>query len=319
MFKFQSTLLLALLLFSLENYAQYTDQINSNRPGETMSAFAVGKSVIQLESGVYGISQKHHLLNYVTNGYGIDATIRYGMLKEKLEFIADIQYQSQVYEALFTKKNQKALKQSIIGVKYLLFDPFKNQEKKVNVYSWKVDKSFKWKQLIPAVSVFAGANYTSANNPYYFSPKASISPKVILITQNHFGDGSWVFVTNTIADYIGTEYPSYGYAVTVTKGINKKWSGFVENQGYKSDFYSDLIVRSGAAYLVTDDLQLDVSASASVYKTPALFYGGIGFSWRYDGNYQEIRIPVEKEPTIQDDKKNNKKGKTKKKKKFLIF
>lgn len=63
MFKFQSTLLLALLLFSLENYAQYTDQINSNRPGETMSAFAVGKSVIQLESGVYGISQKHHLLN----------------------------------------------------------------------------------------------------------------------------------------------------------------------------------------------------------------------------------------------------------------
>jgi hypothetical protein len=289
-----------------------------------MSAFAVGKSVIQLESGVYGVGQNHHIQDYVANGFGIDATIRYGMFKEKLEFIADIQYQNQIKERAtpffgIIKENQKALKQSIIGLKYLLFDPFKNQEKKVNVYSWKVDKSFKWKQLIPAVSVFAGANYTSANNPYYFPSKASISPKVILITQNHFGDGSWVFVTNTIADYIGTEYPSYGYAVTVTKGINKKWSGFVENQGYKSDFYSDLIVRSGAAYLVTDDLQLDVSASASVYKTPALFYGGIGFSWRYDGNYQEIRIPVEKEPTIQDDKKNTKKGKTKKKKKFLIF
>ena len=316
--------MLALMLFSLKNFAQYTDQINSNRPGETMSAFAVGKSVIQLESGVYGVGQNHHIQDYVANGFGIDATIRYGMFKEKLEFIADIQYQNQIKERAtpffgIINENQKALKQSIIGVKYLLFDPFKNQEKKVNVYSWKVDKSFKWKQLIPAVSVFAGANYTSANNPYYFSPKASISPKVILITQNHFGDGSWVFVTNTIADYIGTEYPSYGYAVTVTKGINKKWSGFVENQGYKSDFYSDLIVRSGAAYLVTDDLQLDVSASASVYKTPALFYGGIGFSWRYDGNYQEIRIPVEKEPTIQDDKKNTKKGKTKKKKKFLIF
>jgi predicted porin len=85
---------------------------------------------------------------------------------------------------------------------------FVAQEKKVNVYSWKVDKSFKWKQLIPAVSVFAGANITSANNPYHFSTKAGISPKVILITQNHFGDGSWVLVTNTIADYIGTEFPS---------------------------------------------------------------------------------------------------------------
>lgn len=313
MFKINFVLTLTLLFIPLLNYAQYTDQINSNRPGETMSAFAVGKSVIQLETGAFGISQKHHLLNYVTNGYGIDATIRYGMFMEKLEFIADIQYQSQLYEARLITMDQKALKQTILGAKYLLFDPFKNQEKKVNVYSWKVDKSFKWKQLIPAVSVFAGANITSANNPYHFSSKAGISPKVILITQNHFGDGSWVFVTNTIADYIGTEFPSYGYAVTLTKGLNKNWSGFIENQGYKSDFYSDLIVRSGAAYLVTEDLQLDVSASASLKNTPSIFYGGIGFSWRYDGNYQEIRTPIEEEVI------NVKKEKIKKKKRFLIF
>ena len=317
MYKFRYVFYLSLLLFPLVNHAQYTDQINSNRPGETMSAFAVGKSVIQLETGAYGIAQKHHLLNYVANGFGIDATIRYGVFKEKLELIADLQYQSQVYEARFTKIDQKALKQSIIGAKYLLYDPFKSQEKKINVYSWKVDKSFKWKQLIPAVSVFAGANITSANNPYHFSPNASISPKVILITQNHFGDGSWVFVTNTIADYIGSEFPSYGYAVTITKGINKNWSGFIENQGYKSDFYSDLIVRSGAAFLVNDDLQLDISGSASLKDTPAIFYGGIGLSWRYDGNYKEVRTPIEEDPNILKAQKKAQKGK--KKKKFLIF
>lgn len=317
MYKLRYVFYLSLLLLPLVNHAQYTDQINSNRPGETMSAFAVGKSVIQLETGAYGIAQKHHLLNYVANGFGIDATIRYGVFKEKLELIADLQYQSQVYEARLTKINQKALKQTIIGAKYLLYDPFKSQEKKVNIYSWKVDKSFKWKQLIPAVSVFAGANITSANNPYHFSPNASISPKVILITQNHFGDGSWVFVTNTIADYIGSEFPSYGYAVTLTKGINKNWSGFIENQGYKSDFYSDLIVRSGAAFLVNDDLQLDISGSASLKDTPAIFYGGIGLSWRYDGNYKEVRTPIEEDPNILKAQKKAQKGK--KKKKFLIF
>jgi hypothetical protein len=316
MFKNNLSILLGFLLIPLWSFAQYTDQINSNRPGETMSAFAVGQSVIQLETGAYGISQKHHLLNYVTNGYGIDATIRYGMFKEKLEFLADVQYQSQLYEERLITMDQKALKQTVLGAKYLLYDPFKNQEKKVNVYSWKVDKSFKWKQLIPAVSVFAGANITSANNPYHFSTKAGISPKVILITQNHFGDGSWVLVTNTIADYIGTEFPSYGYAVTLTKGLNKNWSGFIENQGYKSDFYSDLIVRSGAAYLVTEDLQLDVSASASLKNTPSIFYGGIGFSYRYDGNYQEIRTPIEEDPVSV---KKEKKEKIKKKKRFLIF
>lgn len=316
MFKTNTSLLLTLLLMPLLNFAQYTDQINSNRPGETMSAFAVGKSVIQLETGAYGISQKHHLVNYTTNGYGIDATIRYGMLMEKLEVIADIQYQSQVYEALYTKTDQKALKQTILGAKYLLYDPFKNHEKKINIYSWNANKKFSWRQLIPAVSVFAGANFTAANNPYHFSPKAGISPKVILITQNHLGDGTWVFVTNTIADYIGTEYPSYGYAVTLTKGFNDKWSGFVENQGYKSDFYSDAIVRAGAAFLITNNLQIDASASTSLKHTPSIFYSGLGFSWRYDGNYNEVRMPVE-DPNVLKAQKRAKEGT--KKKKFLIF
>jgi hypothetical protein len=67
--------------------------------------------------------------------------------------------------------------------------------------------------IIPAVSVFAGANFTMKNNPYYFSPYASISPKAMLITQNHLGDGTWVFVTNIIADYIVV----YGYVLTLTK------------------------------------------------------------------------------------------------------
>jgi hypothetical protein len=42
-------------MFPIINYGQHTDQINSNRP-ETMSAFAVGKSVIQ-ETGIYGIKK----------------------------------------------------------------------------------------------------------------------------------------------------------------------------------------------------------------------------------------------------------------------
>jgi hypothetical protein len=148
--------------------------------------------------------------------------------------------------------------------------------------------------LIPAVSVFAGANLTLANNPYYFSPNAAISPKAILIAQNHLGDGSWVFITNIIADYIGTDYPSYGYGITLTKGFSRKWSGFIENQGYKSDFYSDSIVRGGAAFLIHNDLQIDASISSSLKDTPAILYGGIGFSWRYDANYKEVRMKIYK-------------------------
>jgi hypothetical protein len=77
--------------------------------------------------------------------------------------------------------------------------------------------------LIPAVSVCRCKLYHE-KQPLLFSPYASISPKAMLITQNHLM-GTWVFVTNIIADYIATDYPSYGYVLTLTKGFNDKWSG----------------------------------------------------------------------------------------------
>lgn len=293
MFKIKTLVIAALFIIPWINYGQHTDQINSNRPGETMSAFSVGKSVIQAEFGMYGIKEKHSLLDYNANGFGADLSLRYGFLLEKLELIADLQYQKEKFTAPFSNIDKSALKQTVIGAKYLIYDPFKNAEESVNVYSWKANHAFNWHQLVPAVAVFAGANITLANNPYYFSPKASISPKVMLITQNHLGDGTWVFVTNIIADYIGTDYPTYGYVLTLTKGFNDKWSGFIEDQGFKSDFYSDAIVRGGAAYLLNNDMQIDASISTSLKTTPSILYGGIGFSWRYDANYQEVRINID--------------------------
>jgi hypothetical protein len=309
MSKIKILFIAAILMLPGIHYGQHTDQINSNRPGETMSAYSVGKSVIQIETGVYGIKQKHSLLNYDANGFGIDATLRWGLFMERLELIADIQYQNEKYNALFNSSRIADFKQTVLGAKYLIYDPFKNYEKKVNIYSWKANRKFNYRQLIPAVSIFAGANFTMADNPYSFSPQSNISPKIMLITQNHLGDGKWVFVTNIIADYITTDFPSYGYVVTLTRGFNDKWSGFVENQGFKSDFYSDAIVRGGAAYLLNKDMQIDASISSSLKTTPSILYGGIGFSWRYDANYQEVRINIDNNDSGNKAQKRAKKTK----------
>lgn len=310
MSKFKFLIFSALMLIPSFHYAQHTDQINSNRPGETMSAFSVGKSVFQVETGIYGITEKHDLLNYDANGFGVDMTLRWGLFLEKLELIADLQYQNQIKTENFKEYNLAALKQTVLGAKYLIYDPFKDHEKKINIYSWKANHAFNWNQFIPAVSIFAGANITSSNNPYYFSPKGEISPKLMLITQNHFGDGTWVFVTNIIGDYIATDYPSYGYVLTLTKGFNDKWSGFIENQGFKSDFYSDAIVRGGAAYLLNKDMQIDASISSSLKNTPSILYGGIGLSWRYDANYKEVRVNLDNNDS---DKKAQRRAKKTKK------
>ena len=78
MYKIKIIFFAVIFMLPLIQYGQHTDQINSNRPGETMSAFAVGKKVIQVETGIYGIKENHRLLNYDANGFGMDLTLRYG-------------------------------------------------------------------------------------------------------------------------------------------------------------------------------------------------------------------------------------------------
>ncbi|WP_269235238.1 transporter [Flavobacterium flavigenum] len=300
------------LLFPQYFFAQYTDVINSNRPGETMSAFSVGKSVIQAEAGFYGIYEKHDTQNYEASGFGTDFTLRWGLFLEELEFIADIQYQNEKFTTPATRFKKSNLRQTYLGAKYLIYDPYKNYKEDINIYSYS-NKKFRWRQLIPAVSIFAGANIVLKNNPYaynsnilnYYSTESGVSPKLMLATQHHFG-AKWVLVSNLIADYIGTDNSGYGYIITLTRGFNKKWSGFVENQGYKSDLYSDAIFRGGAAYLLSRNVQIDASVSKNLKNTPSLLYGGIGFSIRYDDMHKEELTRVGK---IKKPKNKNKKDK----------
>ena len=311
MLKNKNIFIAALCLVPQFFFAQYTDIINSNRPGETMSAYAAGKSVIQAELGVYGIKEKHDLLDYDASGFGTDLTLRYGAFLEQLEFIVDLQYQTENFDTPYTSYKKNNFKQTVLGAKYLVYDPYRNYKKEANIYSYKANHSFNWHELIPAVSIFAGANFVGADNPYafgshsqYASSEFSVSPKVMLITQNLFGGGKWVFVTNIIADYISTDYPSYGYVLTLTHGFNDKWSGFVENQGYKSDLYSDAIVRGGAAYLLSSNLQVDASVSTNFKNTPSVLYGGVGVSWRYDGSYKEKQMEFKAKDKAKKNKDN---------------
>ena len=289
--------------------AQYTDQINTNRPGESMSGFSVGKTIAQIETGVYGIMEDHDVLNYESRGFGLDLTLRYGAFLEELEFIADMQYQFDLYEDALESYNRNNFRQFTIGAKYLVYDPDKNYKPEVNLLSWKANRKFKWRTLIPAIAVYAGANIMGKDNPYTF-PDDGISPKVMLITHNHFG--RWVWVNNIIADKITTDYPSYGLISTLTRGFNERWSGFVEFQGYKSDYYADGIARVGAAHLLNDTMQIDASISGNFKSTPSILYGGVGFSWRFDADYRDILLPGDSEADQNKSEKQKKKEKKEK-------
>lgn len=279
-------LLTAFSLFYFNAFAQYTDVINSNRPGVSRSAFSVGTNVIQLEVGPYFIKEEHTPLNYEVSGFGADFSARYGLLFEELEINLEGTYQNDTFtdnrSAITYEDKRSNFKNFTIGAKYLVFDPYKNaEEEKPNLYSWKANHQFKWSSLIPAVAVYVGANFDTKDNPYTAPDVEGFSPKVMIATQNNLA-GGWVFVINLIKDRIGSDYSDFQYILTLTHSFNPKWVVFGEAQGIKSDFYADNLFRLGGAYLLGKDFQLDTAITFNTKDTPSVLSVNFGASYRFD-------------------------------------
>ena len=227
------------LFYSSAINSQYTDQINSNRPGASIGAFSVGKNVIQSE---LGFSYRH----FNHNGYNNSTfdgvigflAIRWGFVSERLELILDSKYLKGSLNSKLYSIEQKTVRQgflgNFIGFKYLLYDPFR-KEKETNVYNWKANNGFKLRDMIPAISLTLGSNISfEKNNPFPYNNvfgniyrpiffqnldiKADEEPFFhfggTLATQSHFL-GTWVFVTNFNYNRYLSKYPEMSYILTL--------------------------------------------------------------------------------------------------------
>lgn len=282
----KSIFVLLLLLTYNSIQAQYTEVINSNRPGLSKSAFSVGTNVVQFEAGAFTVKEEHVPLNYEVSGFGLDFSVRYGLLFEQLEISLDGVYQNDNItfnsSSVPVEEKRSNFKNFTLGAKYLVYDPYKNaEEAKPNLYSYHANRSFQWKSLIPAVSVYVGANFDTENNPYTAPDVEGFSPKVMIATQNNF-NGGWVFVMNLIKDRIGSEFSDFQYIFTLTHSFTPQWVVFGEAQGINSDFYADNIFRFGGAYLWTKDFQLDANIAFNTKDTPSVFNIAFGASYRLD-------------------------------------
>lgn len=277
---------LIVFAFTLNGYSQYTEVINSNRPGVSQSAFSVGTNVVQFEAGPYMLNEKHQLLNKEDKSFGADFALRYGLLWPQLELNLEGTFQStkRTYTNTTLPNEDKFsnFKSLTLGAKYLVYDPFKNaEEEKPNLYSWKANRGFKWKYLIPAVAVYAGANFDTKDNPFTASGVEGFSPKILVSTQNNFS-GGWVFVMNFIKDRIGTDQSDFSFILTLTKSVTDQLAVFAESENISSDFYADNLIRFGGAYLWTRNFQVDAAATFNTKDTPSVFGVALGASYRLD-------------------------------------
>ena len=237
--------LIILLFLPLAGISQYTDVINSNRPGLSVSAYAVGKNVVQAELGVFYEQRDHTLLNTQSDIWASDISLRYGLLFERLEinFEGTFQDQDITYTNFNLLAKRRDFSRNRLGLKYLIYDPFKNPEaNKPNLYSWRANNKFQFKNLIPAVSLYGGANFVIGDNPFYVG-EPTLSYRGMIATQSRITP-RFVLITNTAYDRISSDDPELSYLISLSHAFrNPKWSVFVEHQGIQSDRYADLLIR----------------------------------------------------------------------------
>mgnify|MGYP001176180496 CR=1 FL=1 len=329
--KINISFFLIIINFSLLN-SQYTETINSNRPGSSHGAFSVGKNILQIETGFKRSNFKNINLKkseILENNFSY--TFRYGFLSNKLEVFLDGSYKKNKVSDFLKNKDYKNsfLSKQTLGFKYLVYDPFKNKKwHSVNLLSWKKNRTIRFVDLIPAISVYTGVNFNPKNSYNYDDPfslikkntvyelnEKSVNAKIGIITQNHFV-GKWVLVNNLTLDRLGDSNSIFNFITTLTHNFkNPRWSSFIEYEIIKNNVYSDNYFKFGVAYLLNKDFQIDSSFGFNQKKTPSNINISLGVSTRFD--WYEDEIPVDRKE-VKANKKRRKKNKKSIKKDYKL-
>lgn len=149
--------------------------------------------------------------------------------------------------------------------------------------------AFDWKRVIPAVALYAGANFGSILTDYH--NRGGITPKAGVLLQNEFSQ-KFNLVTNFYYDYIGSDLPEFSHILTATYNVDDYWSAFIEHQALYNKIESRSNLGIGAAYLYSKNLQFNASARGTFQDNSTGFYGSLGVSYRID-RHQDGFIEVD--------------------------
>lgn len=267
--------------------AQYTEIINSKRPGFSESPYGVGTNVFQVEGGLFYQNNQVTQTFDTESSLGTNLFLRYGKFLEKLEVNLDFAFQQdkRVFNNIIkTSSDVIGISKLTFGAKYLIYNQ-KYTDKSKEVRSWKKRTSFDMKRLIPSVGVYVGLN-TNFLSPEF--KEEGMSPKAAILLQNDITN-RFIVLTNLYGDKIGKDNFEFGYIVTTTYAVSEKWSIFGENVGaFKKNMTNEFQFGVGTAFLYNNNMQFDISGRANFVGNATDVYAGLGMSWRLDKHNKKM-------------------------------
>lgn len=239
-------------------FAQFNETIVSDRPGQTNSAYTVGKMVLQFQTG----PQFDGSNGDNSNGsmFSWPAFIRFG-IAEKIELQTLLSYQSNRQTQGGIETNQSGLSSADFGIRFNIF------EEVGNAPALGFEVLYKTK--------IRSADY----KPNHTSAKLNIMATKTL--SKSFG----------LNANLGTEFDGNGgapngfYTLNLVYSVSDPLSVFFENYGNFSNSHFNTFFDFGGAYLLNPDLQLDLyigfGSNNSIFSY--LVTGGVSYrivKWR---------------------------------------
>lgn len=276
-----------LILASQTIFGQYTDVINSNKPGFSESPYSVGTGVYQFESNIFLRNTSIEPTFSEPQSFGVDLLFRTSFLLEKLELNAQLTYQRDkvAFKNIFTSQYfSSGFSRITVGAKYLVYQQ-EYEDKSKQVRSWKSRNNFDKKRLIPSVAVYLGMNTDFVNEIHQ---TGQITPKVGLLLQHNL-TRDFNVITNVFYDNIGSNFEEFSYIITATQNFVNRWSAFFENQTVFQEYQNNTNLGFGFAYLYNSDLQFNTSARMLFEGNASGYYASVGVSYRIDNHKDSFK------------------------------
>lgn len=249
-----SSLTLLVALWSFSSHGQFTEVLRTGRPGFTIGSFTVGKGYGQIQSGI-DVFGSNYASKEQTRGILTNTVFRFG-LGQTLEADMLVEYRSERIDSSLSSTSRAGWSNIDVGVKkHLLVSRGRGPDigLQVRFRVPNTSKDYSGDQVAPKFIVVVGQQ---------------LSENVRLIFN---GGGEW--------DPQGGPYKSV-YTINLQAPITESLGTFVEAAGSVKSGQNDITFQTGMAWLLNQNLQLDVYGSFGDNHGLRSFLISTGVSWR---------------------------------------
>ena len=245
-------LLLAIVFFiSLSGFCQYNATIRSGRPGQSIGPYAVGKKIIQIQTGIE-FSNFSGIFN--AKNYEGGLVVRYG-ITEKFEVNTGWKYTYQTNEVAFIEPKM-GLNLGSVGCRINLIEG---------------------ENYTPSIGLQSSLKFPRLSSDF---STQRLATKMLLIVRQKLSK-KLNLMTNFGLDYSGNStIPTGLFVCNLGYNINSKFGLNIEAFGSYNTSAGKIYFDAGARYLINSDFQLDLTIGGGMNHNTNNIFCNTGLSWR---------------------------------------